>query len=460
MTTSARPQPLTAAAPKITMKHAGWVSSNSFDAIGVTYEMNSPIWFYKYFMSEANYGAISAAMIEAFGLLFQLTPAPVGGAHTVDAVDGFVYTIKPSMVATPAVTDLKLGGLAVGHEYHFAGGDAAAADWRKALTLLLKRGFKGVRKLSTDVVTKSLQTAMLEADFVEYMEILKPGESKPQVRIFWRCDSRGKDKFIDIDAAVARVDTKAEATNCNLTESWHPYSDPDINKMLWLRLNQKDNDYYTIVSVGTELRDCTAFPTLDENKAYTFPAGVDAQHIKPLKNWTLAELQTQKQYLVQASITTATGTSNRIAVCTKVYGYMGAFNSGVVIKTNEWGGKGGASFPERGIRGFDKNSVVAMLPMLRVHHGPGRSDGFTLFSVPTEPVVQLIDDAELKHRFGDVAAASIKEQLTKATGLVTGHLRTAWLGTGHADPSDASLKVNSIVSYPAPPVGAGDAALL
>ena len=298
MTTSARPQPLTAAAPKITMKHAGWVSSNSFDAIGVTYD-EQPDLVHKYLASEGTAGAISAAMIEAFGLLFQLTPAPVGGAHTVDAVDGFVYTIKPSMVATPAVTDLKLGGLAVGHEYHFAGGDAAAADWRKALTLLLKRGFKGVRKLSTDVVTKSLQTAMLEADFVEYMEILKPGESKPQVRIFWRCDSRGKDKFIDIDAAVARVDTKAEATNCNLTESWHPYSDPDINKMLWLRLNQKDNDYYTIVSVGTELRDCTAFPTLDENKAYTFPAGVDAQHIKPLKNWTLAELQTQAKVFRQ-----------------------------------------------------------------------------------------------------------------------------------------------------------------
>jgi hypothetical protein len=60
--------------PKMTMKHASWVSSNSFDAIGVTYEMNSPIWFYKYFMSEANYGAVTAGMMDAFNLLFELTP--------------------------------------------------------------------------------------------------------------------------------------------------------------------------------------------------------------------------------------------------------------------------------------------------------------------------------------------------------------------------------------------------
>jgi hypothetical protein len=139
------------------------------------------------------------------------------------------------MVASPRESDLKLGGLTIGHNYVFSGRDASAKAWRDALILLMKRGCKGVRKLSTDIVTASLKNAMLETTYVEYMEVLKPGETKPEVRIFWRCDSRGKDRFIDIDAAVGRVEVAQaaqEAKVCNLIESWHPYSDPDINKML------------------------------------------------------------------------------------------------------------------------------------------------------------------------------------------------------------------------------------
>jgi hypothetical protein len=60
-----------------------------------------------------------------------------------------------------------------------------------------------------------------------------------------------------------------------------------------------------------------------------------------------------------------------------------------------------------------------------------------------------------------VAKAKILSELKGATGMITTHLRSAWAGTGHTEPSNATLKINSIVSYPAPaPTRAGDPSLL
>ena len=86
-------------------KHARWVESGAFDAIGARYEFNSPVFYYKYFMSEAMVGAITAPIMQAFNLLFELTPAPAppipGGP---EPVEGQIFRVKPAMVPTPAST--------------------------------------------------------------------------------------------------------------------------------------------------------------------------------------------------------------------------------------------------------------------------------------------------------------------------------------------------------------------
>jgi hypothetical protein len=430
-------------------KHARWVSSDAFDQIRVNYEYNSPIFYYKYFMSEAMVGAIAAPIMEAFNYLFELVDAPAAPvAGGPESIDGKVYQVKPAMMPTPGRTERK-GDHLYGHDYTFPGGAASATDWRKALTLLLKRGFNCVKANANDNVSRALQSAMLEAQYVEYISAdANGGQADPGVKIFWRCDSRPKERFIDINAAVARVDTIDAANDCNLTESWHPYSEADVKSMLWLRKNNKDNDYYTIVSVGLDFRTCTAFPTLDENKAYSFPAGGDSYSIKPLDTWTLPQLQMQKNYLVMASTNNHYGTYNRVRVATKVYGYMAAFNRGVVINTQEWGGAGGVKFPERAIRGFPQEAVVAYLPMLRVHHGPGRRDGFTLFPAAGDEPRLLLTQAELQHRFGNAAAALIVQEFNKAVAAIRGKLRSAWASDGYADPADAAIGINSIVGGP------------
>lgn len=427
-------------------KHARWVESGAFDAIGARYEFNSPVFYYKYFMSEAMVGAITAPIMQAFNLLFELTPAPAppipGGP---EPVEGQIFRVKPAMVPTPGRTERK-GEHVYGHDYTFPGGAASADAWRQALQLLLSKGFYCVKANAGDNISRSLQSAMLEAQYVEYIAADANGGADPGVKIFWRCDTRSKERFIDINAAVARVDTNDAAVDCNLTETWHPYSQAEVKSMLWLRKNNKDNDYYTIVSVGLDFRTCTAFPTLDENKAFSFPQGADGYSIQPLKAWTLAQLQMQKNYLSLASANTGFGTYNRVRVTTKVYGYMAAFNRGVVINTQEWGG--GVKFPERAIRGFPQDAVVGYLPMLRVHHGPSRRDGFTLFPAPGDDPRLLITQPELQHRFGNAAAALIVQEFNNAAAAIRGKLRSAWAPNGHADPADGSIGINSIVAGP------------
>jgi hypothetical protein len=430
-------------------KHANWVSSNAFDVIGVTYEFNSPIFYYKYFMSEAMYGSVSGPMMEAFNLIFELTAAPaVPSPNGLSAVEGNIYRLKPAMAPIAGRTERK-GDNLYGHDYTFSGGAASANAWRDALKKLLIRGFYCVKANSLDKPSRSLQTAMLEAKYVEYISAdATGGQANPGVRVFWRCDSRPKERFIDINAAVARVDTQDAAADCNVSESWHPFSEGEIKSMLWLRRQNRDNDYYTIVSVGLDFRTCTAFPTLDENKAYSFPAGADGYSIKPLSQWTLSQLQAQKNYLVTASVNTGYGTYNRVRVATKIYGYMAAFNSGVVINTQDWGGEGGVRFPERAVRGFPSDAVVAYLPMLRVHHGPSRRHGFTIFPARGDDPRLLITEAELKHRFGAAAAAQVLQEYENAVQAVRGKMRSAWSGGGFAEPEDSAVSINSIVDGP------------
>lgn len=434
--------------PPLTIgKHGTWVTSNAFDAIGVTYEYNSPIFYYKYFMAEALFGAVTGPMMQAFNAIFELTPAPVPlPPNAPPPVENNIYRVKPAMMPQAGRTETK-GDHVYGHDYTFPGGTASADAWRGALKILLARGFFCVKANSADVVSRSLQNAMLEAQYVEYISAdASGGQAEPGVKIFWRSDSRPKERFIDINAAVARVDTRDAAADCNLSEPWHPYSEAEVKNMLWLRRVNRDNDYYTIVSVALDFRTCTGFPTLDENKAYSFPQGADGYSIKPLPEWTLAQLQTQKNYLALASANTAFGTYDRVRVATKIYGYMAAFNRGVVINTQEWGG--GVKFPERAVRGFPSDAVVAYLPMLRVHHGPSRRDGFTLFPAPGDPPRMLLTPAELEHRFGRSAAALINQEYDSAVRAINGKLRSAWAPNGFADPAESTVGINSIKAGP------------
>lgn len=394
----------------------------------LTYEDYSPIYYFKYFMTEAVASGSLDSLAAPFNQLF------VKQANQL--------RLKAGLEPTKGKDD-----------YTFSAGTGADV-WRGALKQIMLLGFKAVKINQLDPDSASLSNAMLESRFVRYIGA-QQGTPGP-VEIFWRSDARPKDVYIEGQTCTCHIQVKENADKYHLNSAWHPYSENEIKSKLWLRENANiDNDYYTVVSVGLDFRTVCAFPTLDEKKAYSWELK-DGYTMKPPSEWTTDQLKTHAGKL--ALVNLAQG-GQKIRVATVTYAYMMALNSGVVIDTTSWAGsKGAAKFPERGVRGIPKECFVAYIPLLRIHHGPSRVHGFTLFRHPAMAPQLLLSPDELKNRYGEPGAATITSQYNAAVQSVDSHLRTAWASNGNGDP-DNSIKVESLIKYPSDAVTQGDAKL-
>jgi len=401
-------------------------SQNIFDMIGFKYEEYDPVYFFKYFYQEADASAKWDEIALAYRMLF-------------DKKASTRPDWKFSIEVKPALRYARSSSSGSGDTFLFPA-TSGADTWREALIKLMALGFIGTKNQSGDELHASLNTAMLEANFVEDASASGP-EGQTGVKIFWRCDSRDRYDYIDRNLAICAVDSDDSARKYHLKERWHPLSDEKVNRHMWLRKSNKDNDYYTIVSVGLDFKTCVAFPLLDEPKAYSFPK-VDST-IKPLNQWSDSELRANEKYISQVKLFAGGQVRDKFRLVTKTYGYMIAINRGFVINTQEWGGLGGAAkFPERGIRGMPRDAVVAYIPVLRVHLGGEKDAGFTAYLDPGDPPRLLLSDKEIENRFGQ-AGERVKAEYDSVVTKLRNGLRSAWAAGGSGEPKVKDV-VNSI----------------
>jgi len=400
---------------------------NIVDVMGQNYARNDPEYYFKYFLTEALASANWTAIAAVFNLLFDKLPA------------GARIQLKPALRYAKAVTGRS-------STYTFTGGGAAAQTWQDALINLMVLGFHAQPVGGSGPLHSSLASAMLEGRFVEAIavDVQKSYLGNPNLRVFWRCDSRDKANFLDTHTTEAAVDLDDRAAELNLSQPWNPFSAQKVKNALWLRKASKDNDYYTIVSVGMDFRTCTSFPTLDEQKNPDYQFPMQGEDVKPLREWTQGELLAHRKNLARVSVIEGGRAVEKIRICTKTHAYMAVVNSGFVINTQSYGG---GAFPERAVRGLPVDSVVGYLPFLRVHHGGKRANGFTCFIAGTDPPVLLISEREMRNRFGVLAADIIQRTYFEARTAILGHLKSAWAANGSADP-DVMLNVQRVIERP------------
>lgn len=343
-----------------------------FSNSGMPVEEYGVRWWFEYFWSEArNQGNAPS-----------LTPGPLRSAkldmvEVVNAVfskeripGGIRLRMRPWIEHWNTPTPGRRGDPG-------RGGVDTNAVWKDCLVKLLRIGFRAVRK---EEITPStiplleldenrapqhmLQQRMFGIKVAELEKNMNPAE----VPVYWRSETRDVDRILSQQGTRRQCDVETIARDMNMTASWHPFSDPEINKYMWFRLKNKDNDYFTVISVATNFETACGFPKINERRVYQFP---DA----PVERWSKSQAD---QFRSNLGLVTEDG-QPKVRLITTTTTYLLVHTGSVLDTMGANRTKGDETFPEVGVERIALDNIYGVIPIQRVHHGPGESDGFTVF---------------------------------------------------------------------------------
>jgi hypothetical protein len=348
-------------------------------------------WFY-YFFAEAKYavkkdsgsksGLKKAAMVEVMEDLFVISPDhQYKEATKMPEVKTTGMTLLEEMMLKKQQGGL-LGGAKntsqknldkrVFHSKESFDGIALnnPERLRKNMTKLLEIGFK---KLIADPTAWDSPEGLTSDDKTRLERQREKGYltklEKNTGSICWRGDNRHWTKINETKGLVRRVQNQEEYDKFNLSQPWHPYSDPNIIKYYWFRFAQGDNCYHTALSIGMnkDWRVCLPFPKIsDLGKRPELIGRVTAQvdTTGPLGGNTIE---------LNASVST---------IYLFVVDGMAVDTSKVLAARNqkfEGEKKGGSTFPEYGLREVPWENVFGYVNVIRIWHGETDAEGFTAF---------------------------------------------------------------------------------
>lgn len=317
---------------------------------------------------------------------------------------------------------------------------ASGALWRDALTRLLKIGFRAVPRegvvptgaaglaILADAKTHHIGGRQFGEEVRSWKEIIRPDS----IPVYWRSETRPLKQILAQNGTKRQVDVATIARDLGMTNDWHPFSNPELNKYMWYRLGNADNDYYTVISVATDFNTACGFPKIDERRVYFFPA-CDPE------GWTAADARRFRANLGKATVNGQT----KVVLITRTTAYMLVHYGSMLDTQGAAKTQGKESFAEMGVEHIPLENIFAVFPMRRVHHGPEPGDGFTVF-LDSANCERINPDRQMDH-FGPKLYFRLYD-IYQDTRL-RGPFATAWGKTGAKDP-DVKLNVTAITEFP------------
>lgn len=211
----------------------------------------------------------------------------------------------------------------------------------------------------------------------------------------YRSDSRPW-SAIQSQGIRARSHVPVLVQSMRMSEPWHPFSQADVANKLWFRKGIEDNCLHSVISIASTFNDALYFPRIDDGSIYPFIGKLAGP--KPLnERWTPDVNMAAKK--ARASICKAAlgNGDTRYFFGSRTTILVFAFPPSFTAANTEAYQRslGGASpFPERGVGEVPPEYVLAILDVVRVHHGLTADDGQTNFVMGITEVRR--DDAELK----------------------------------------------------------------
>jgi len=312
--------------------------------------------------------------------------------------------------------------------------------WRDALTRLLKLGFKAVPKegvvpsgaaglaILADAKTHHIGGRQFGEEVRSWKEIARPDS----IPVYWRSETRPLSMILSQNGTKRQVDVDTIARDLGMTNHWHPFNDPAINKFMWYRLGNADNDYYTVISVATDFFTAAGFPKIDERRVYFFPASDPTAWGK----------DDARRFRNNLGVATVNG-QRKVVLITKTTAYM-LVHYGCMLDTQGAAKtQGKESFAEMGVEHIPLENIFGVFPLRRVHHGPQPGDGFTCF-IDYANCERINPDRQLDH-FGPKLFFRLYDIYLDTKNR--GPFATAWGKTGAKDP-DIKLTISAINEFP------------
>ena len=318
----------------------------------------------------------------------------------------------------------------------------------EALEHLLKAGFVGMRRF-----IGPLPADLINLPFME--EAILEGEVRQKLftrsasgrTMYWRGESRTPEQLIQ-QATSRAVDVPALAQKMNLDKLWHPFHRPEIKANMWYRKGlNRDNDYYTAISVAHDFETACCFPLIDERRVYNFT------NADPW-TWPVGELQRQMENLGVVEL----NGKRHIQIVTATTVYL-SINRGATLFTQAVQKRisGSDPFPEHAVAEIRPEDIYGYLLVYRAFHGLGKGDGFTVFvdhakssrvryDAQHKRLIKVAgpDAARDQMQFGDVCAALEREYSTR---LASPAFPLAWAASGHGPPA-IPRRITRLVSPP------------
>lgn len=331
-------------------------------------------WWFNYFWAEGRRGGLAAAT-EADRDKFMWVVAQMFDSASVPATESEAARINETAVG------MKLTRHAEGFD---------SSKRRKILRTLMDVGFEEfpithretAQSLFAHLVTMPAREGA--NDHVTF-----------SLALGYRSDSRPW-AAIQAQGIRARSHVPVLVHSMNMDAPWHPFSEDGAANKLWFRRGVADNCLHSVISVASTFNDALYFPRLDDGSIYGFQGALKDR--RPLNvRWTAEVNQTAKKARAGICRVVTTANEERYLVGTRTTILVFAFPPNFTAANTERYQrelKADNPFPERGVGEIDPDYVLAIVDVVRVHHGPTSDDGQTSF---IQGVRQIkADDAALK----------------------------------------------------------------
>lgn len=244
------------------------------------------------------------------------------------------------------------------------------------LTYLLNLGFTSnnsvqasdVKMTSYGVGGEDLNNTFGNAFGLQAAMKTTPGErdARDGWLLFYRGDSRAPAVVVQQGGATCRADLDFWRKDAQVDAEWHPWKKSlGHGGQMWLRNGDKDNDYFTVNSVGLHFHISCAYPMLKLSE-------VDKEMYGHVADWP-PELWAKLRRSGKADIwrvnNRKTGQIEPVLVDrSRVYlcVFPGSTQLSATFREAS-GGYGGNSYPEAGVRNVPLNQIVAWVQIERFH---------------------------------------------------------------------------------------------